>query len=234
MDLFFIRHGESFNNALTDVSQRVADPPLTERGQQQADRLGAFVATGGHLDQRERESGPRFHQVYCSPMLRTLQTARPVSEALGLPSQLWVDVHEVGGIWVDGIDHSPGMGRGQIEAQFPGAILADEITDEEWWTGGQETAAQGRGRAIAVAASLRERARDASLAGESRQRIAVVSHGDFMSAVVKALTDHLPSWGIFYEHNNTAITRFRLDPEMCSVRYLNRIDHLDDSQLLSL
>ena len=125
------------------------------------------------------------------------------------------------------------MGRRQIEAQFPGSILTDEITDDGWWTGGQETAAHGRGRAIAVAAQLRQRARDAALAGEPRQRIAVVSHGDFMSAIVKALTDHLPSWGIHYEHDNTAITRFRLDPEMCRVRYLNRIDHLDDAQLAS-
>ncbi|HCL26821.1 MAG TPA: hypothetical protein DIC52_00100, partial [Candidatus Latescibacteria bacterium] len=36
MHIFFIRHGESFNNALTDTSLRVADPPLTERGRAQA------------------------------------------------------------------------------------------------------------------------------------------------------------------------------------------------------
>ena len=60
-------------------------------------------------------------------------------------------------IWVEGVPPSPGIGRRQIEAPFPGSILTDEITDDGWWTGGQATAAHGRGRAIAVAAQLRQR-----------------------------------------------------------------------------
>ena len=33
MELFLIRHGQSFNNTLSDAEGRVADPPLTETGE---------------------------------------------------------------------------------------------------------------------------------------------------------------------------------------------------------
>ncbi len=233
MHIFFIRHGESFNNALTDTSLRVADPPLTERGRAQAQRLGAFVATGGHLSLSERSSGQPFDKIICSPMLRTMQTAQPACTALGLPMRVWVDVHEVGGVWVDGEPHCGGMSRTEMASQFPDAVLSDSVTEQGWWQGGQETAAHGRGRAIEVAAALKKRAHESALAGQDEQRVAIVSHGDFMSAIVKAMTDHLPSWGIYYEHSNTAITRFRLQPELCRVGYLNRIDHIDDAELVS-
>ncbi|HJP32311.1 MAG TPA: histidine phosphatase family protein [Candidatus Latescibacteria bacterium] len=234
MDLFFIRHGESFNNALTDVSQRVSDPPLTERGQLQAERLGTFVASGGHLHPSERDSGPPFDDLYCSPFLRTLQTAHPAVIALGLSPKIWVDVHEIGGVWVDGQAECTGMGRAQISADFPQYELPDQVTETGWWTGGQETPSAGRGRAIAVAAELKQQARDLANEDVRPRRIGVVSHGDFMSAIVKALTDHLPSWAVYYEHSNTAITRFGLDPEMCRVHSLNRIDHLNgDAHLVS-
>lgn len=233
MDLFFIRHGESFNNALTDVSQRVADPPLTERGRAQAACLGPFVAASGHLDPQERDGGPPFDEILCSPMLRTLETARPMVDALGLQATVRVDVHEVGGVWVDGQAHCPGLSRAQIQKQLPGCVVPEEVTDSGWWTGGQESAAAGRGRAIAVATYLRQRAQQQHDAGKRAERIAVVCHGDFMSAIVKALGDHLPSWGLYYFHSNTGIDRFRLDADVLRIRYLNRIDHLTRPELVS-
>jgi broad specificity phosphatase PhoE len=232
MDLFFIRHGESFNNALTDTSQRVADPGLTDRGERQAERLGPFLANLGHLDPAERDDRPAFDQLYCSPMLRTLQTATPAAETLGLPLQVWVDVHEVGGVWVDGVASSPGMPRSQIEAEFPVAPLPDGITEQGWWMGGQETPAQGRGRAMAIAVELQERAKASAMAGRPAERIGIVSHGDFMSSMVKALTDQLPGWNTYYSHNNTAIDRFTF-ADLFLIRYVNRIAHLDKPELVS-
>jgi len=233
MELFFIRHGESFNNALADTTQRVADPPLTERGRRQADYLGPFLASGGHLDPQERASGPPLHKLYCSPMLRTLETARPAVDALGLQPDIWVDVHEVGGIWVDGVEHSPGLGRAQIEAQLPGAVLPQQIGVDGWWSGPQETAAAGLGRVTDVVAELRAQAQQRHQSGAPAERVAIVSHGDFMSSIVKAFTDHLPSSGIYYWHSNTGIDRFSLNPDSLTIRYLNRVDHLDDPGLLS-
>ncbi|MDA0337195.1 MAG: histidine phosphatase family protein, partial [bacterium] len=195
--------------------------------------LAAFLARGAHLDPQERASAPPLDELYCSPMLRTLETARPTAESLGLRATIWVDVHEVGGVWLDGKDHCPGLGRAQIATHLPGAVVPDAIGAGGWWSGGQETASAGLGRVSGVAAQLWARARRRAQAGEPAQRIAIVSHGDFMSSMVKALTDHLPSAGIYYWHSNTGIDRFRFDPEAFRIRYLNRIDHLDDEELVS-
>ena len=62
-------------------------------------------------------------------------------------------------------------------------------------------------------------------------RVGVVSHGDFMSALIKALADHLPSWGLQYHHENTAITRIDFESRVV-VAYMNRADHLP-ARLLS-
>ena len=236
MDLFLIRHGESVNNTLTDVSQRVADPALTARGRAQVRRLAEFAAAAGHLDPPERGRGPAFDRIYCSPMLRALQTAAPLAECLGMVPEVWVDVHEVGGLWLESGELIPGPQRSRLEADFPGVVLPAGVRENGWWSGGQEMAHAGRGRAIGVAAQLRARAR-AAAAGNGkawvrpRERVAIVTHGDFMSALVMALADHLPSWGLYYVHHNTAITRFQLDPEGCVIHYLNRVDHLDDPGL---
>ena len=231
MDIFWIRHGESTNNALADPTRRVADPPLTALGRQQASRLAGFIARGGHLEAGERETGPPLDEMHASPMRRSLQTAQPLSGALGLPTQVWVDVHEIGGMWVDGSDHEPGMDRTTMAADFPEARIPSGIGERGWWTGGQESAAAGSGRAIEVVRSLRQRAREQRPreqgARERLPRVAIVSHGDFMSAVVKAFADHLPQDGLYYDHRNTGITRFRLTDGGCRVLYVNRAAHLE-------
>jgi broad specificity phosphatase PhoE len=109
----------------------------------------------------------------------------------------------------------------------------DGITEQGWWTGGQETPAHGRGRAMATAVELQERARARAIAGEPPERIGIVSHGDFMSSMVKALTDQLPSWNTYYSHDNTAIDRFSFGADLFRIRYLNRIAHLDKPELVS-
>ncbi len=226
MDLFLIRHGESYNNALEDSSQRVSDPPLTGLGEEQARRVASHLARGGHLDPSERDGRPGLDSLYCSPMLRALQTTRPIAAALGAAAEVWVDIHEVGGIWQAGKGDLHGMTPGEIRSGFPGVGLPDGIGEKGWWSGGQETKHAGRGRAMAVAQELGERARQGAERG--RERLAIVTHGDFMSGLIKALTDQLPSHGLSYEHGNTAITRFHLDADAdgCVIRYLNRCEHL--------
>lgn len=221
MQLFLIRHGQSFNNALNDATARVADPELTERGVEQARLVAAHLAAGGHLRSSERRRGPMLDELYCSAMIRALQTTEPIGRALGLTPRVWTDVHEIGGIYLDDGDGTatgfPGCTRKEIAARFAG-FDCDGIGDRGWWRGGKETPGEGRGRAVAAAEKLTARA------GEPL-RVGVVSHGDFMSALVKALADHLPSWGLQYHHENTAITRIDFE-ERVVVAYMNRADHL--------
>ena len=71
MKIYVARHGETAWNALNKVCGRT-DIPLTESGQQQANKLGELV------------KDLPVHRIISSPMLRAVQTAQPAAEMLGL------------------------------------------------------------------------------------------------------------------------------------------------------
>lgn len=78
MELVLIRHGEP-EWVRDGVS--IDDPPLTERGVRQAERLAHAL------------SGERFDEVFVSPLVRAQATAAPVLAALSLPMQVapWLE-----------------------------------------------------------------------------------------------------------------------------------------------
>ncbi|HLU11061.1 MAG TPA: histidine phosphatase family protein [Oceanobacillus sp.] len=235
MELYIIRHGQSTNNALEDPSKREVDSPLTELGRRQAELLAAYLADGRNRDRwvdpatgysRPDEEGFGITHLYCSAMYRSLQTTQPIARALGIQPEVWIDIHEHGGMYLeqpDGIVGFPGKTRSEILSEFPDYILPDVITDAGWWKqeNGQESLAMAQGRAIKVAGELRRRA-------NTPERIAIVSHGTFIDALLKALLNQLPSRQFFFLHYNTAITRidFSGDRERMLVRYINRTAHL--------
>ncbi len=228
MDLFLIRHGESANNALTDISQRVADPELTELGRVQAEQVAAYLAEGLHLAPAERaEDRPFFDQLYCSPMIRTLHTAQAIEQAMESKSDIWVAIHEMGGIYLDhggerGTVGYPGLTRAEIAARFPTSVAPAEVGEDGWWDAGMETEQQAQRRAMNVAANLLARA------GEET-RVGLVTHGGFMSLLLSALGNQAMDDGSYYAHDNTGITRIALAPGGTTVvKYLNRTEHLSD------
>jgi broad specificity phosphatase PhoE len=169
MELYIIRHGQSTNNALgADVSKRVPDAPLTDLGHQQAALVAEYLKQGKHKETvfqrathtvflQERE-GFGITRLYCSAMHRALQTTQPISQAIGLTPHVWVDIHEIGGIYVDEADGGrlghPGLTRTEISQQFGGYVLSEEVTDMGWWNKEYETTAASQGRAIRVADQL--------------------------------------------------------------------------------
>jgi 2,3-bisphosphoglycerate-dependent phosphoglycerate mutase len=237
MRLYIIRHAQSFNNALSDLRDRVSDPPLTELGLRQADLLAEIMAKGQRIEQlwgassedtgvRQR-TGVGLNRLYCSAMHRSLQTAYPVSQALGLYPEVWIDIHESGGIYLEydddrGIVGYPGKNRSAIMKEFPGYVLPEEVTEDGWWgaSRGQEDWFTCQGRAIRVADQLKKWA-------DRDERIGMVTHGGFIDALLKALTNQLPGDQVFFHHFNTAITRIDFAASgHLDVRYINRIDHL--------
>ena len=83
MDLYIIRHGQSTNNVIEEVpgyeSQRVSDPPLTELGKQQAEKVAEFISTTANPDQQIYKQaataqlnggGIGITHLYCSAMHR--------------------------------------------------------------------------------------------------------------------------------------------------------------------
>ncbi len=242
MELYLIRHGQSTNNAQgTAQHNRVRDAALTETGQRQAAALAAYLAAGSRREiavryypdtyRQEGHLGEGIARVYCSAMLRALQTAQPVGAALGIAPEVWVDIHEHGGVYEeDGSGQrvgAPGLTRAEIAAQFPGYTLPDAVTEHGWYNRPYETHAACQGRAIAVAGALR-----AWAAEKTAPPTALISHGTFLDSLLKALLGALPGSSHFYFHYNTGITRLTLLADgRLGVHYLNRTAHLPDDLL---
>lgn len=237
MKLFIIRHAQSGNNFLGEstayeeyMARRDPEPPLTELGHQQAELLAKHLA-GNDFPERKLESaanGYGLTRLYCSPMLRTLQTAWPISQRTGLKPEVWLDLHEQGGIFrgnprnSESIMGFPGLNRKQIEEQYPGTIVPDMVSDKGWWSGGYEDMQGCNNRAARVAQTLRQWATEMP-----NEHIALVSHGTFAEALVRALLELPADHHSYYSHYNTAITRLDFLPDgYLFVRYLNRIDHV--------
>ncbi len=238
MEILFIRHAQSSNNALADERLRVVDPPLTELGLRQADLLARHVAEGTDNDTRPSEderangdsgSGYRIDRLYCSAMHRALQTAWAVGRAKGLRPEVWVDIHEHGGMWLDhgapeGIVGYPGMLRAEIEGEFPDMILPEAIGPQGWWDRrrGNESETDATVRAVAVAEKLHGWAQATPDA-----HIALVTHGGFLTLLLRALIGLPAGARVFFHHDNTGITRVRIWQDgYVSVRYQNRVAHL--------
>jgi 2,3-bisphosphoglycerate-dependent phosphoglycerate mutase len=235
MILYIIRHAQSVNNALIDQRQRVSDPPLTELGCRQAELLAEHLSSGTSLELSIGESeedtttygrrGYGISRLYCSAMTRSLETAQPIGRALDLRPEVWLEIHEHGGIYLEhederGVVGYPGKSRSEILADFPDYILPETITEEGWWRGGQEDWPGCHARALKVAAELLRRT-------ATDERIAMVSHGGFIDALLKTLLNQLPSRQAFFSHFNTAISRLEFHPDgFLEIRYLNRIGHL--------
>ncbi len=241
MQLYIIRHAQSYNNALANFKDRICDPHLTDLGHQQAAAVADYLATGVHPEQKyggDADStgvrtvlGVGITRLYCSAMYRSLQTAHAIGRALDLNPEVWLDIHESGGIYLEhqderGVVGYPGKTRAEILAEFPHVILPDTVTEAGWWDvrAGQEDWPACQGRAIRVAYQLREWAASSDRAGDC---LAMVSHGGFMDALIKALVYQLPAGRVVYHHFNTAITRIDfVSEERLDIRYVNRIPHL--------
>ena len=264
MKLYLIRHAQSQNNALADAAQQrnasgqagasgnanelpaaffpSADPPLTDIGEAQAQRVAEHLHT--HPDKTDvrdgvaKESGHRFDRLYSSAMLRALQTAQPIANALDLKPEVWLQVHEEGGIWLSRKRGRPGdeggLKRSQVAARFPEFALPDpdELSESGWWHGPAETRPQLISRARQVAADIRARfvgpeSTNGDPQGSASLRIAVVSHGTFLNFLLQHLLhDHAPE-NTYLSHHNTGITRLDFSSEgKVFLRYQNRVDHL--------
>ena len=89
--LTFIRHAESEANAAEIASTTVPGPPLTPVGQEQAAALA------------DRLSGESFDGIYASQMVRTQQSAAPLSKELGEQVTVLPGLNEIPAGWFEGI-----------------------------------------------------------------------------------------------------------------------------------
>lgn len=248
MHLYFIRHAQSTNNDLYTRTRssigREADPPLTELGHRQAQALAQFLAPGdrpneaqlvGEYAARHGRLGVALTHLYCSLMIRAVQTGSYIAEVTGLPLVGWPDVHEVGGLHK--IDEAtgedvgiPGPDRAWFAAEYPHFVLPDTLGMTGWWDRQREAVVEAIPRAQTVWSQLLERH------GNTHDSVAIVSHGGFFQSLMTGLLSaddrltalHLDEAEVWFGVSNASISRFEIENGQIAVRYLNRVDYLPD------
>lgn len=235
MQLYFIRHAQSTNNALYESTGssygRNEDPELTELGIKQSNALAEFLQTGnpngGTRKGQEAPKGFGLSHLYTSLMRRAVQTGWIVSQQLGVPLIAWKDLHEEGGIFQDDVQTGesiglPGRPRRYFETRYSGIFLPDELDENGWWNRPRENTEEAMQRAQRVMKNLIQRH------GDTRDRVAFVSHGGFYNLFVLSLLGLPLSVELWFTMNNAAVSRFDLFEGKVNPVYTNRMDFLPE------
>lgn len=119
------------------ITGRMPDPPLTKGGRRQANAVGHYFA-------RMAKAGTGPESVVVSPMLRALETAKPIIAAIGAAKRgtafAWPPACECGGIFSRPGDTLPAgrpcfeLTKAEIEGKFPGVSAHESVTDGGWWS----------------------------------------------------------------------------------------------------
>ena len=221
MNLFLIRHGESENNARGINQSRKADPNLTSNGLRQSYALAEFLKKGDHLSNSESFTlNVNLDELYCSAMKRSLQTALPVSETLDIKPEIWVDLHEVGGLYFFNeytqIEQGYlGLNRGQIKNIYPNYSIENTITDKGWWFKNKEILAESNERIESVKNKLLEKANQNTCIG-------LITHGGFISIFLSLIMSLNQKSQVVFQSHNCGITclSFR-EKNQIIVQYIN-------------
>ena len=239
--LYLIRHAQSTNNQGWDGTPfhegREPDPDITEIGHRQAQSLASHLV---HPLAEPRQipfasveqTDFRLTHVYCSLMTRSVVTAGYVAEACGLNLEALPDIFEQHGIYHvnerGACEGLPGPGRAYFEQRFPKLTLPENIDGEGWWSRPYEEEDAFVERVDRVVAEIGRR-----LAG-SDERVAMISHGDFIDQFVNTLMgvgrhrhNYDNHWVANWTFHNTSISRIDFVDGARNVVYLNRIDHLE-------
>lgn len=242
MKLYIIRHGNvtyrrgvPLASVPPEEQSLLPDPALTEVGLRQA------ALVGEHMSRRivpEEHSQPLPHdrlvfavtRLFCSPMRRALQTARPIAAALGLRPEIWLDLHEAHGIVYDegdgrGTRGFPGLSRAEVEEHFPEFVIPPDFAHDGWWNRPPETEAEYLPRLERVARDLR------TLAMNTDEHIAIVSHGTASNYILHGLLGSKEYEKVYFNHAHTGMSNLIISENETTVRYQNSVEHLPDDLL---
>lgn len=241
MQLYFIRHAQSENNLLWAQTGshegRSDDPDLTPVGRRQAKALAEFLRSQEQAKDPLGEPtltveydaqnvyGFGLTHLYCSLMVRAIETGQVVASTLDLPLVGWPEIHETGGIHhkdpVTGeLVGLPGHGRSFFVTHYPELVLPDSVTEAGWWNRPFEPSEVRAGRARRFLDELVRRHSGSS------DRVAVISHGGFYNHVMRALLGMPEEGSRWFSLNNVAISRIDFDEETNWIQYTNRCDFL--------
>lgn len=236
MELYIIRHAQSANNALYTQSNttigRSDDPELTDIGREQAQRVAEFIAAPRHTASENfaarlaNAHGFHLTHLYCSLMVRSIETGLAIANATGLPLITWPDWHETGGIFYEDPDNThrrsglPGKTPTELATRFPDLVITTELDPAGWWNRPFEEHPIQIARAERVLADLIARH------GHTDHRVAVITHGGFYNRFLQAVLKFNPEQRTWFTLVNCGITRIDFDEDDTLLFYQNRHEHL--------
>jgi 2,3-bisphosphoglycerate-dependent phosphoglycerate mutase len=201
MDLLLVRHGQSeayvdgFPFALVDGQ---GDPPLSDLGIEQARRVCDRLAATG------------IDAIYVTPLRRTVQTAAPLAQRLGLQPEVEVGLREVYlGEW------EGGEFRKRVAENHP---ISQRMFAEQRWDvipGAESSEA------------LAGRVRDAIIrlaAAHQGERVAAFTHGGVIGQALALAAESRPF--AFIGAENASISRVVITSDLWIVRGFNDTAHL--------
>jgi probable phosphoglycerate mutase len=195
MDLLWVRHGEP--ERIAPGTGVPADPALTDRGRDQAERLAAWLAF------------ERIDVVLSSPQRRARETAAPIADAHGL------EVEIVDGLVEYDVQSDSYIPMEELRAGNDPHLTA--MYEGRWEEFGAESTATFRSR---VSATL-----DDIIGGHPGQRVVAVCHGGVINvafAIALGLDRHL-----WFEPHYTCLSRMVASRTgIRSVASLNERAHL--------
>jgi 2,3-bisphosphoglycerate-dependent phosphoglycerate mutase len=230
MRLYFIRHGQSENNALYFKTgsdrDRVDDPKLTAIGRQQAEVTAAYLAQSSDpTDVEAKGKGFQLTHLYSSLMYRAVSTGTTIAKEVGIPLTSWQDWHENGGIYLqDQVTGTlmirPGLNSSELADQFPGLLIEPGVGVNGWWNRPCEAEDDRPIRARRVLRDLLARH------GGTSDRVGVVSHGGFFMQFLGAVMGIEKIQPVWFRLFNCGITRFDFVGGDQVVVFHNNVAHL--------
>jgi len=243
MQLYFIRHAQSENNAHwgDENYQESNDPELTQIAHSQVDHLARFLGEHQNLDKKSDWNSQNRHgfgltHIFTSLMVRAVGTALPVAKSTGLRLVSWPEIHETGGIFSripkDEMAGLPGKPRSYFAEHFPSLVLPDWLDESGWWNRPFEERDARQPRGVEVWKTLLEQHGDQP--NRSEHRVAIVSHGGFFNYLLaaalgielRAIDEHKHAY--WFLMINCGITRIDFRDGQVLLAYLNRTDFLPD------
>jgi 2,3-bisphosphoglycerate-dependent phosphoglycerate mutase len=198
--LLLVRHGQSTWNREHRIQGQL-DPPLSDEGRHQAERVG------------HRLAGHRFAGFYTSDLKRAVQTSQAIQSVSGLKAEPMAGLREVYlGQW-------EGLRTEELAEQFPAAWA--RWSDEPDWdlVPGGEGAAAFEAR---VAAAL-----DAILERHHHGDVVVVTHGGVIQIALHRVIGRA-SRGLFpFKIQNASISVIEKRDHRLIIGGVNDTSHLD-------
>lgn len=224
MQLYFIRHGQSLNNAewlLTGEEPEIEkDPDLTLLGREQSRILARYVQDGTKLSPYLKPGLPNplgFHitHIYASPMIRTLETAKFIATQLNMPLLVCTTIFECGAENYNLRRHTYKRTRDYNYTNK--SSDCDEPLGVSTQSGIKD---QCRIRAYKFLSTLYQKH------NETNDGVIVVGHGDFYDIFMHVLLEIPLTVGCHFSLNNASITRIDFNNGSFCFIYQNRFDHL--------